>query len=79
MEKLAGKRGYPRALSETPYEYYNALYQAFPALSEDIHKVTEAYIAVRYGEVPENETALHDVRAAWERLNSSPDPTTTHG
>jgi hypothetical protein len=75
MEKLAGARGYPRAAAETPYEYRRELYQAFPGQNEDIHRITETYVAVRYGDLPEDPSELLAVRAAWERLHNSPDPT----
>jgi hypothetical protein len=74
MEKLAGTRGYPRALSETPYEYRRALYEAFPGLNGDVQRITNAYVAVRYGEVPENDDELTAVRTAWEHLHGSPEP-----
>jgi hypothetical protein len=74
MEKLAETRGYPRALSETPYEYRRALYEAFPGLDGDVQCVTDAYVAVRYGEVPEKDEELSAVRTAWERLHDSPEP-----
>ncbi len=74
MEKLANTRGYPRTLSETPYEYQRELHQAFPDLRDDIQCITEAYIAVRYGEIPENPAELERVRAAWQHLAQSPDP-----
>jgi hypothetical protein len=73
MEKLAGVRGYPRALSETPYEYRRELGQAFPEQASDIQLITEAYVAVRYGEVPEDHQELEVVRAAWTRVRSSPE------
>jgi hypothetical protein len=73
MEKLAGTRGYPRTLSETPYEYQQQLRRAFPDFREDIERITEAYIAVRYGEIPEDPAELERVRAAWQRLAQSPD------
>lgn len=76
MEKLAGTRGYPRAISETPYEYRQALYRAFPGFNSDVQRITEAYIAVRYGEIPENDTELTAVRAAWDHLHDSPEPQT---
>ncbi|MBN1201214.1 MAG: DUF4129 domain-containing protein [Anaerolineae bacterium] len=74
MEKLAGKRGYPRALSDTPYEYRRELVQAYPGMGDDVQTITEAYVAVRYGEIPEDQTVLQPVRAAWERLQNSSDP-----
>jgi hypothetical protein len=73
MEKLAGTRGYPRTLSETPYEYQEELRRAFPDLRDDVQCITEAYITVRYGEIPEDPGELERVRAAWQRLAQSPD------
>jgi hypothetical protein len=74
MEKLAGTRGYPRTLSETPYEYQAELRRAFPELPDDIQCITEAYITVRYGEIPEDPGELERVRTAWQRLAQSADP-----
>lgn len=71
MEKLAGERGYPRAIAETPYEYYRELARAFPGLSDDYTRITEAYIAVRYGDIPENDDDLIAVRTAWYHLKES--------
>jgi hypothetical protein len=73
MEKLAGARGYARALSETPYEYRRELGQAFPDQTDDVRLITDAYVAVRYGEVPEGDQELEAVRAAWKRVRSSPE------
>ena len=75
MERLATTRGYPRALSETPYEYRRELDQAFPDQASDVQLITEAYVIVRYGEVPEGTQELEAVRAAWKRLQSSPEQT----
>lgn len=74
MEKMAGVRGYPRTLSETPYEYRQELAQAFPGYDDAIHRITEAYIAVRYGDIPEDRADLEAVRLAWARLSRSTDP-----
>jgi len=76
MARLAAKRGYPRAPSETPYEYRKALGQAYPGLDDDAALVTEAYVRVHYGEVPESAEALQEVIRAWERLRAGPDPAT---
>ncbi len=74
MENLAGSRGYPRAAAETPYEYRHTLRRAFPEFPGEVEHITEAYVAVRYGEVPEDPAALQAVRAAWDRLHNSPTP-----
>ncbi len=76
MEKLAAQRGYPRSLFQTPYEYRRELHQAFPDQSPAIQCITEAYIAVRYGDVPETQAELQAVRTAWTQLSTSPDNST---
>ncbi|MCK4315148.1 MAG: DUF4129 domain-containing protein, partial [Anaerolineae bacterium] len=70
VSALAAERGYPRAAYETPYEYLPALKRAFPDNREDVTRVTEAYIAVHYGEMPERPEHLATVRAAWQRIRS---------
>jgi len=65
---LAAERGYPRASYETPYEYLPTLEQAFPYSREEVARITEAYIAIHYGEMPERPDDLATIRAAWERI-----------
>jgi hypothetical protein len=65
MGALAAERGYPRAPYQTPYEYLPALEQAFPASRDEAVRITEAYVAVHYGEVPERPEDLATVQAAW--------------
>ncbi len=68
LSALAAERGYPRALHETPYEYLPVLEQSFPDSREEVKRITEAYVAVHYGEVPERPEHLKAIRAAWERV-----------
>lgn len=71
MSALAAELGHPRALYETPYEYQPTLEQAFPNNHEEVARVTEAYVAVHYGEVPDQQTNLQMIRAAWERIQEA--------
>jgi hypothetical protein len=68
MARLAEKEGYPRAASETPYEYRSTLRDVFPHVTAEIDTITEAYVRVHYGEVPEDDAALQNVVAALDRL-----------
>jgi hypothetical protein len=68
LSALAAEQGYPRAAYETPYEYLPTLKQAFPENGEDVMCITEAYVAVHYGEVPERLEELVAVQHAWERI-----------
>ena len=68
MGALAAERGYPRVPYETPYEYLPTLERSFPNSREEVTRITEAYVAVHYGEVPERPEDLAAVQAAWERI-----------
>ncbi len=68
MERLATKQGFPRPNSQTPNEYRQLLNRAFPDGDEEIRLITNAYVAIRYGELPEDGQKLNDVRAAFDRL-----------
>ena len=66
--RLAASRGYPRPPSHTPYEHLSTLHQAFPGCEADLGQITEAYVGVHYGELPEQPDALVQIRAAFERV-----------
>ncbi|PJF44966.1 MAG: hypothetical protein CUN55_01300 [Phototrophicales bacterium] len=74
MEYIGRKRGYPRLKSQTPYEYIPALMKAFPEGESHIRTITNAYVAIRYGELPENEGELNQVRQALDTLKTLPAP-----
>jgi hypothetical protein len=68
--KLAASRGYPRPAARTPYEHFTTLQQAFPDCEAELKQITEAYVGVHYGELPENPDALAEIRAAFERVKT---------
>jgi hypothetical protein len=69
--RLAQRRGYPRGVHETPYEFLPTLEHALPELEGPLAVVTEAYVAVHYGELPEDPSLLDDVIRAWERIRAT--------
>jgi hypothetical protein len=71
MMKAAAAVGYPRAESETPYEYLATLAKAWPENTADTQLITEAYVKVRYGEVPETKEELDQIRRAWQKLEQT--------
>lgn len=73
--RLARRRGYPRHQAWTPYEYLPILQQAFPGAEAEVRAITDAYVAVHYGEVPATRAEMARLRAAFERLRASPPPT----
>lgn len=71
LSGMAAELGYPRALHETPYEYQPTLEQAFPDYLAEVASITQAYVAVHYGEVPERAEDLEAIRASWERVRKT--------
>ncbi|GAB4576220.1 MAG: DUF4129 domain-containing protein [Anaerolineae bacterium] len=71
MARLAAEDGHPRAASQTPYEYQSALEIAYPDKRDAIATITEAYVRVRYGEVPETPEALQMVVQALETFKAA--------
>jgi hypothetical protein len=69
----AAERGFPRAPSETPFEYLATLDEAWPVAGGEVRLITGAYVRVRYGEVPESAEELEEIRGAWRRLMHSPE------
>lgn len=68
MEEIARKHGTTRRRAQTPSEFYNVLIQRHPDWQNDVKIITDAYIIVRYGEIPENEGSLEMVRGALRNL-----------
>ncbi len=71
MVATAGRRGYPRADWETPLEFLSTLVGAWPDLEVEMGAVTDAYVRVHYGELPETKAELDAIRAAWKRIQSA--------
>jgi hypothetical protein len=71
MSDMARQHGYPRLDYETPYEYLDALSRAWPEFTGQTHLITEAYIRVRYGEIPESKPEIENIKIAWEELREN--------
>ena len=69
--RLAASRGYPRPAAKTPYEHLATLQQAIPGCESELAQITEAYVGVHYGELPEQLDALAEIRAAFERIKTT--------
>jgi hypothetical protein len=71
LSALAAELGHPRAVHQTPYEYQPALEEAFPEYPEAVARITRAYVAVHYGEIPEQPEELAVIRSAWKQLREA--------
>lgn len=70
MCQAAASAGFPRLGVETPYEYLATLARVWPEHTAESGLITEAFVQVRYGEVPETAEELEVIRSAWQRLDS---------
>lgn len=68
MCQAAAASGYARQAAQTPFEYQTTLNRAWPDNQADARLITEAYVKIRYGELPETENDLELLRQAWSRL-----------
>jgi hypothetical protein len=66
---VAAELGQPRHQAETPYEFQIKLFQLFPNQIEHIELITDAYVQVRYGELPEEEGIISMVEGAWSSID----------
>ncbi|MFN2153505.1 MAG: DUF4129 domain-containing protein [Anaerolineales bacterium] len=58
----------PRPEAQTPNEYLPTLKMLFPMHYAEVELMTDAYVRVRYGELPEGEQELRGIEAAWKRV-----------
>lgn len=71
MCRAAAAAGYPRLEAETPNEYLPTLARVWPDNAAEARLITDAFIRVRYGELPETAEELEAIRAAWRRLEAT--------
>ncbi len=64
----AAALGLPRREAETPFEYLPRLLARFPEGAADLKEITDAYVAVHYGEEVVSVARVREVRGIWERL-----------
>lgn len=67
---LCIKLDQPRPPSITPLEFMPTLENIFPSLSEDLSTITEAYLRVRYGELPESKQEVEIIEEAWKHVRT---------
>ena len=68
---LAESLGAPRQDAQTPLEYQRTLERLFPGETAAVGRVTEAYLGVRYGELPEDVGETRAVEQAFLRIRKA--------
>ena len=60
----------PRAEAQTPLEFLPTLMGLFPESEIELNTITQAYLRVRYGELPETRAEVMEVETAWNRISA---------
>lgn len=60
--------GKPRPAGITPLEYLPVLQELLPDVYADLDLITQVYVRVRYGELPETEHEINRLTQAWQRV-----------
>jgi hypothetical protein len=68
---LAARRGRGRDPAETPLEFLKHLRRLFPDHEAEVTTITDAYLQVRYGELPEEERVVASVRDCWVAIREA--------
>ncbi len=63
--------GTPRPPALTPLEFIPRAAALFPDHLPALQTLTQAYLRVRYGELPETQKEIDDVTAAWESVEAA--------
>ncbi|MBN2502208.1 MAG: DUF4129 domain-containing protein [Anaerolineales bacterium] len=70
---LCEELGLARPVANTPLEFQPKVEELFPDHIRDVRSITEAYVRVRYGELPEREDQVAAIENAWERIHAKGD------
>lgn len=66
--ELCAELDQPRLPQQTPNEFLPELGELFPAKSAEIQTITQAYVRVRYGELPEDDREMDAIENAWSQI-----------
>jgi hypothetical protein len=71
LMEVAASSGYPRLEAQTPLEYLPVLRKAFNTQHAELASITQAYLQVRYGELPESRADVEMIEQAWRILKAA--------
>ena len=71
---LCSRLGKPRPAAATPLEFLPTLQALFPEQDTTLQAITQAYLKVRYGELPETYEEVQAVLMGWDQLKAESKP-----
>ena len=63
----------PRGEAQTPLEFIPSLARLFPEFGREVEVITQSYLLVRYGQLPETRQEVEEVENAWKTIRSRGD------
>lgn len=72
--KFSAGLGIHRPASQTPLEFLPSLEGLFPASKSELGTITQAYLQVRYGDLPETFEEVQAVETAWKQVQAAGSP-----
>ena len=73
LEESLRRAGHPRSPDVTPQEHADALDEVGFAAAEDVHQVTDAYLATRFGDQALNPQDYQRLRRVSQKLHRKPE------
>lgn len=65
---LCGELNLPRLQHRTPLEFLPEMGEIFTTQTEELGVITQAYVRIRYGELPESQEEMDRIEAAWQTI-----------
>ena len=69
LMELSARLDHPRPKSKTPLEFLPNLEVLFPAYKSELEMITDAYLRVRYGALPEADEEVEIIETAWQQVS----------
>jgi len=71
LVKWGAKKGCPRQIFHTPYEYLEIVAEAMPAAREDLLYITQCFVGTSYGKLEMKEADMVELSNTWKRIRNS--------
>jgi hypothetical protein len=69
--ELAEELGCSRQEAQTPLEFLPVLERSLPGVADELAHITNAYVKVRYGQLPEDNQELVSIEGAWNKVGEA--------
>jgi hypothetical protein len=60
----------PRRPQQTPLEFLPEMGELFSSQIEDLETITQAYVRIRYGELPESQREVAAIEQSWQKIQA---------